>query len=275
MPVTRDTYYGSGTIYEFVKPVSFTMPSTESAIKTFVQTNCTADNELGFLKNGFSTQLSTENLEDQPDLGQMKVSLITKETATMTFALFNSNGATLSRLYPSAKTSGKITTVGGLANASQAEHVIVFVGAQKNDDGEQDVFIAIGKNTSGFTLNWNPDSVEPFSCEYSVIPFNSDGNLYKMGKISNLPTLPITADTVYTITFETNGGEFDESYTVPESYVHGTGSDITLPTSSNISKEDATFAGWFETDDLSTAVTTIDVSEDYGNRVFFAKWTTG
>lgn len=275
MAVTRDTYYGSGTIYEFVKPSSFTIPSTEAAIKTFVETYCTENNELGFLKNGFSTEVSTENLEDQSDLGQMKVSLITSETATMSFALFNSNGETLSRLYPTAKTVGKVTTVGGLANASQAEHVIVFVGAQKNDSNEQDVFIAIGKNTSGFTINWNPDSVEPFSCEYTIIPFTQSGNIFRMAKIANLPELPITGDTVYTINFETNGGEWGASYTVPTEYVHGSGSDITLPTSSNIAKEDATFAGWFETSDLSTAVTTIDVSEDSGNKTFYAKWTTG
>ena len=275
MAVTKDTYYGSGTIYEFVKPVSFTVPTTVAEFKTFVETYCTADNELGFLKGGFQTEITTENLEDQPDLGQYKISLITKEEGTMSFSLFNANGETISRMYATAKTNNKVTTVGGLANAAQNEHVIVFVGATKNDEGEQDVFIGVGKNTSGFSLNWNPDSVEPFSCEYSIIPYAQSGELFASAKVGNLPDLPITSDTTYSISYEMNGGEWAASYEAPTSYQHGAGSDITLPTSSNISKEDATFGGWYETTDLSTAVTTIDVSEDSGNRVFYAKWTTG
>ena len=273
MAVSNSTYYGSGTIYEFVKPAQFTMPSTVAAIKTFVETYATEANEMGYLKNGFQSQVTTENLEDQSDLGQMKVSLITKETGTLTFALFNANGETISRLYPTAKTADGVTTVGGLANATQAEHIILFVGAQKNADGKQTVFIAVGKNTSGFTINWNPDSVEPFSCEYSIIPFDPAGYMFRMAEVAGLPTLPVTSDTVYSITYQVNDGEWAADYTAPDSYVHGSGSDVTLPTSSNISREGYTFGGWYEASDLSTAVTTITVSEDTGNKDFIAKWT--
>lgn len=267
----RQTYYGSGTVYEFPS-TGVTIPATAADIKTFVETYATEDNQIGFLKNGFQLATTTETLTDQSDLGEMKIDVITKEEAQITFALFNSNGETLERLYPTATTTSGVTTVGGLANASQIDHVIMFVSANKNEDGEQTVFIALGKNTSGFNINWNPDSVEPFSCQYTVVPFNTDGNLFRMADIANLPALPITDDTVYSISYQMNGGVWAASYTAPDSYTT-TGDDVTLPTSSNITKTGKTFGGWFQETDLGTAVTTIDVSETVGNKVFIAKWT--
>lgn len=192
MAVSKSTYYGSGTVYEIEFTNSITIPTTTAAIKTFVETHCTTTNQIGYLKNGFQFALTTENLEDQSDLGEMKVSLITKENATVSFALFNANGETISRLYPTATTTSGVTVIGGLANATQKEHVIIFVGANKNADNEQTVAITVGKNTSGFNINFNPDSVEPFSCEYTVTPYNTDGNLYVTADVSGLPSLPIT-----------------------------------------------------------------------------------
>lgn len=191
MAVSKSTYYGSGTVYEMEYTDQITIPTTEAAIKTFVETNCTAANQMGYLKNGFQVEFTTENLEDQSDLGEMKVSLITKENATASFALFNANGETISRLYPSAKTTAGVTVIGGLANATQAEHVIIFVGANKNADSEQTVAIMVGKNTSGFNINFNPDSVEPFACQYTITPYNTDGNLYVTADIAGLPALPV------------------------------------------------------------------------------------
>lgn len=205
----RQTYYGSGTVYEFNIPADFTMPTTAAAIKTFVETYATENNQIGFLKGGFELEVTTENLQDQSDLGEMKIDVITKEEAALNFSLFNSNGETLSRLYPTATTTDGVTVVGGLANASQTDHVILFVSANKNGDDEQTVFIAEGKNTEGFTINWNPDSVEPFACNYSVVPFNTNGNLFVISDIANLPSLPIAsaAGTGGETGGETGGGE--------------------------------------------------------------------
>ena len=270
----RQTYYGSGTVYEFPVPANFTMPSTAAAIKTFVETYALDTNQIGYLKNGFQLQISTEKLEDQSDLGEMKISLITKEEANLTFALFNSCGETLSRLYPTAHTSGGVTTVGGLANATQDDHIVLFVSAKKNDAGEQTVFIAEGKNTEGFSINWNPDSVEPFSCNYTIVPYNESGNLFVIADIANLPALPQTDANVYPITYVMNGGVWAADYTAPDSY-DTTGSDVTLPTSGNITKTGCTFAGWYDEEAPGgTAVTAVDVSETTGGKTFIAAWTT-
>lgn len=267
-------YFGSGTIYEMKFTDDIVIPTTPAEFKTFVETYCTTANQLGYMKEGFKFTLTATNLEDQSDLGEMKVSTITDEKGQMDFALFNANGETISRMYPTAKTVNKVTTIGGLANAEQDDHLLIFVSANKNADGENQVFIGVGRNASGFNINWAPKSVEPFGCQYTCMPFNTDGNICRIAEVADLPALPIKADTVFSITFNTNGGEWAASYEVPTGYVHGSGTDITLPTSSNITKEDSTFAGWFETTDLATAVTTIDVSEDSGNKTYYAKWTT-
>lgn len=274
MSASKSMYFGSGTIYEMKFTDDIVIPTTPAEFKTFVETYCTTANQLGYLKNGFKFTLTATNLEDQSDLGEMKVSTITDEKGQMDFALFNANGETISRMYPTAKTVNKVTTIGGLANAEQDDHLIIYVSANKNADGENQVFVGVGRNASGFNINWAPKSVEPFGCQYTCMPFNTDGNICRIAEVADLPALPIKADTVFNITFNTNGGEWAASYEVPESYVHGTGSDITLPTSSNITKEDCTFVGWFETTDLATAVTEIDVSEDSGNKTYYAKWTT-
>lgn len=274
MANSKSMYFGSGTIYELKYNDSITLPTTPATFKSFVEQYCTKDNQIGFLKNGFKFTLQAENLEDQSDLGEMKVSTLTDEKATMNFALFNANGETISRIYPTSKTVNKVTTIGGLANADQGDHLIIYVAANKNADGEQQVFVALGRNNSGFDISWEPKQVTPFACSYTVMPFNTDGNICRIAEVADLPALPIASDTVYSIAFDPNGGEWAAGYTIPESYVHGSGSDITLPTSSNITKTGSTFGGWYETTDLATAVTTIDVSEDSGNRVFYAKWTT-
>jgi len=268
----RRTTYGSGTLYA-MDPTGKTVPTTPSAAKTFVETYATEDNQLGYLKNGLTITVDTETLSDQSDLGEMKIDLITKETGTVETSVFNVNGETVARVYPTATYSNDCLIVGGLNGVSQDAKLFIFVEANVQN-GKQQVVCFLGKNTSGFTIQWSPDGVQPFSINLALEPFNTQGNLASMNLVGNLPMLPITGDTVYSISYETNGGEWASEYTAPDSYQHGTGSDITLPTSSNISKESATFAGWYETSDLSTAVTTIDVSEDSGNKTFYAKWTT-
>lgn len=268
----RRTTYGSGTLYA-LDPTGITIPTTTSGLKTLVETYATIDNQLGYLKNGLTITVDTEILSDQSDLGEMKIDLITKETGTVETSVFNVNGETVARVYPTAVYSNDVLVVGGLGGVSQDAKLYIFVEATVQN-GKQQVVVFLAKNTSGFSIQWSPDGVQPFSINLAMEPFNTAGKLAVMGLIGNLPSLPITADTTYTITYEMNGGEWAASYEAPDSYQHGAGSDITLPTSSNISKADSTFGGWFETSDLSTAVTTIDVSEDSGNKTFYAKWTT-
>lgn len=260
---TRKTYYGSGSIYEIEYVEGTTqIPTTQSAIRTFIETYCIEDNQIGYLKNGFQFEMSPDVLEDQSDLGEMKISVITKENATVTFALFNANGATISKLYPTASTTDGVTIVGGLKGTTQKDHVIIFVAADETYG--KTVLIAVGKNTSGFNLNWNPDSVEPFSCTYSLVPYNSSGNIMVFGDIESAEIEP-----TYTVTLNTNGGSITAGHDVT-SYTAGTGA--TLPTAEYITKSSNTFAGWYDNGAFTGNPVTAITINDTGNKSYYAKW---
>ena len=127
--MTKDTFYGSGKVYS--------VPYNEgdidkSTILTKLETIMVKDNQIGYLKNGYTFTVSTEKLSDQSDLGEMKIDTITKETGKCEFALFNASLAVIAEQYPTANvTSGgssdaTIVEVGGISNMDDTKHIIVF-----------------------------------------------------------------------------------------------------------------------------------------------------
>ena len=82
---------------------------------------------------------------------------------------------------------------------------------------------------------------------------------------------PTAVNAVYDITLNANGGSYADGYTAPATYTAGTG--VTLPTSEQISKDDYTFDGWFDNEELTgTAVAEIG-TDATGNKTYYAKWT--
>ena len=76
-----------------------------------------------------------------------------------------------------------------------------------------------------------------------------------------------TETTVYTITYNTDGGTINEDYV--KNYTEGVGA--TLPT--DVTKTGYTFDGWYNNNELTgNKVTAIGTSET-GNKEFWAKWT--
>lgn len=74
----------------------------------------------------------------------------------------------------------------------------------------------------------------------------------------------------YSITFNTNGGEYVDGYIVPSGYA--VTSEVTLPTAANITKSGYTFAGWYtNSEPTGEPVTTIS-SGSTGNREYWANW---
>lgn len=181
--MTKDTFYGSGKVYS--------VPYNEgdissSTILTKLEQIMVKDNQIGYLKNGFTFTVSTEKLTDQSDLGEMKIDTITKETGKCEFALFNASLAVIGEQYPTAKiTSGEgpdatILEVGGISNMDDTKHVIVF---HHHDTQEGDtIAVAVGKNMEGFSTAWKQDSVTPFSCSYQAVPYNDSGRFYMLVK---------------------------------------------------------------------------------------------
>lgn len=185
----KKTYYGSGSVYTFdydeatfptfADITNISEAEAEAAIE-FIDSNMIADNQIGYLKDGYQVSVKTETISDKSDLGEMKIDAITDETATTQFKLFNANGETIAKQYPTAQhgtdsTSGfEFTQVGGLNNLDETVHVIIFRHSDKKYGDT--VVISVGKNTSGFDAIWKQDSVTPFPCTYELEPYDDDGH---------------------------------------------------------------------------------------------------
>ncbi|MBP5601704.1 MAG: leucine-rich repeat protein [Treponema sp.] len=77
-------------------------------------------------------------------------------------------------------------------------------------------------------------------------------------------------NTVYSITYELNGGTWDDDIYIPLSYTNYT--TITLPVT--LSKSGSVFAGWFDNDGLTgQRINEIPLGTD-GNKTYYAKWIT-
>ena len=77
--------------------------------------------------------------------------------------------------------------------------------------------------------------------------------------------------TTYTLTLEENGGTYASGYVEPTFYTAGT--ELTLPTASEIAKENNTFGGWYENADFSGVAVEKIPTTATGNKTYYAKWT--
>lgn len=189
----KETFYGSGKVYStdydkstfptIADPKKITS-SEASALTDWLKTVMVADNQVGYLKNGFDVLIETETLSDQSDLGEMSIDTITKEKGTCTFSLFNCSLETIADQYPTAAYSQDIESqvevaeVGGLENMDDTEHVIVFYHSD-TQNGDT-IAICIGKNMSGFENAWKQDAVTPFTCKFSMKPYTDTGRFYRL-----------------------------------------------------------------------------------------------
>lgn len=186
--ITKKTYYGSGRFYtDDYDGATFPAPADpknitadeKEALVQFIAERLNENYQIGYLKNGYQFSVKAETLSDKSDLGEMKIDVITDETATVAISLFNANAKTIAEQYPTAYNSEtedgfSITTIGGVGDINETEKVLIF----KHDDNKHGdtVVIAIGKNTSGFDAVWKQDSVTPFTVNYAVEPYNAKGN---------------------------------------------------------------------------------------------------
>jgi len=73
---------------------------------------------------------------------------------------------------------------------------------------------------------------------------------------------------VYSVTLNANGGVIADGHDVT-SYTAGV--EVTLPTSSYVTREGYTFSAWYDQDTLETA--TVIPDDATGDKVYIAKWT--
>lgn len=152
----------------------------ETKIYAFLRSLYGEEYRLCAVKGGYKYSESLTVLEDQDDMGYIKVNEVTEEKATNTFNAFNVNGELIAKIHPLTSTgetaSGlRVTMSGGLKNKDDKEHWLMFV---HRDTKEGDiVFITRGKNVSGLEIAFDASAVSPVPCSYNAQPIDSDGTL--------------------------------------------------------------------------------------------------
>ena len=156
------------------------------AIDAYIRALAVADNELGYLKNGITITETLTPLEDQDDMGRLKVADIQDEKGNAAFSLFNANAKTISKIHPLAKAAEnmeagiKLTNLGGIANKDDSAYDILFVHPD-TELGDICVY-TLGKNISGLTLQFQPNQVTPLNCTYAAQAIDTTGVLYKVSE---------------------------------------------------------------------------------------------
>lgn len=187
---TKKTLYGSGKVYSadfdaatFPTVADFTkMTKAESAAAyEYIKKICVPENRIGLLKGGYQFNLTTENLSDQDDLGELKIDTIKKETGVTSFNLFNVDGQVIASQYPTAEFSevaedgSSLAAIGGLEHLDETIHVIIFERVDKKNGNTY--VIAAGKNISGLTVGYNLDNVNTLPIQIACEPLNERGHL--------------------------------------------------------------------------------------------------
>ena len=179
--VTTRVFKGSGYIFARKHSASVSFPKVADmasmtkveaeAIDAYIRALAVADNELGYLKNGITITETLTPLEDQDDMGRLKVADIQDEKGNAAFALFNANAKTISKIHPLAKAAEnteagiKLTNLGGIANKDDSAYDILFVHPD-----------------TGLTLQFQPNQVTPLNCTYAAQAIDTTGVLYKVSE---------------------------------------------------------------------------------------------
>lgn len=165
---------GSGKVYidEF---------SEETGIPE-VETICTPQNLLGYIKGGATLTYTEETYEEKDDLGFVSKVITTSEEALLKLGLLTWNGNTLKNLADRCKVTeaeGKRTIhIGGAGNAQGKIWVVAFAHEDKADGN---LWVVIkGKNRSGFTLTFAVDSGTVLEPEFKALPQDAEGTLIKL-----------------------------------------------------------------------------------------------
>lgn len=169
---------GSGKIY--LEAFSDTMPT--------VDTICTDDNLLGYIKGGAALEYTEETYEEKDDLGYVSKIITTSEEAILRCGLLTWNGTTLKSLIDrcaSTEAKGKRTTkIGGAGNAQGGYYAICFA---HEDPTDGDLWILIkGRNTAGATLTFAADEGTVVEPEFKAMPHDDDGTLIEL--IEEIPS---------------------------------------------------------------------------------------
>ncbi|MGN0077683.1 MAG: hypothetical protein ACI36V_02750 [Coriobacteriales bacterium] len=160
---------GSGTAYiaEFTGEV----PSTE--------TICVPENRLAYIKSGATITYSQESVTVQDDLGLIRKTVVTSDSATVSLGLLGWVGTTLKKLVSTARVTeegGKRTVrIGGIGNDDGKSYCLCIHHEDKVDGDCW--WKVVGKNTAGLELAYKPDTETAVNPTFTAEALDSEGTL--------------------------------------------------------------------------------------------------
>lgn len=169
---TKTITLGSGKIY--VQAFAASMPT--------VETICTDDNLLGYIKGGAALEYTETPHEEKDDLGLVSKIITLEEEAVLKCGLITWNGTTLKKLIDrceSTEANGKRTTkIGGAGNQQGGYYAICF---KHEDPTDGNLWVLIkGRNTAGLTLTFAADSATVLEPEFKAMPHDDKGTLIEI-----------------------------------------------------------------------------------------------
>lgn len=148
-----------------------------------VATLCTEANLLGLIKGGATLTYTPEFYEAKDDLGLVTKTILTSEEVTLTSGIMTFNGDVLKTLCDTGRVTEdsakkqRTVKIGGVANATNSSYVFCF---HHTDTQDGDIWVLIvGKNQSGFSIAFAPDSETVIDAEFKALPQDSEGTLIK------------------------------------------------------------------------------------------------
>jgi uncharacterized repeat protein (TIGR02543 family) len=123
--------------------------------------------------------------------------------------------------------------------------------------GKPVVVTATGAGANSYTYQWSGTGTNGQTANTLSLTLN--------GKINALCT--VTGSNSYSITLHANGGAINSGNVTVYNY----GTPVTLPT--DVTKANATFAGWYASENFSGSPVTQILATETGAKTFYAKWT--
>jgi len=146
-----------------------------------VSTICVDSNRFGYTKNGATVKYEQTTQTVTDDLGLLKKTILSEDSATIQLGMFGWNGKTIEKIVSTASSSeadGKRTTQIGGVNNDDGKRYVLCLHHEDAQDGDC-WWMGVGKNTEGLELAYSQTDgtvAQPtFACE----PYDDSGHLLK------------------------------------------------------------------------------------------------
>lgn len=139
----------------------------------------TEENRIGYIQSGASLEYTPSFYNAKDDLGKVKKTIITEETAKLKYGLCTWNANVVDKLVPTGtvtEADGKRTLkIGGIENQENINYLFRFVN---KDPVDGDIRITVaGNNQAGVVMAFAKDKESTLNPEIELVPIDDGGTL--------------------------------------------------------------------------------------------------